>query len=87
MSRTMTISSWPASKVTFRCSAGSSCRPEKISAYIRATRAGVSSKPSRLGVLADGDEDLAHGLLDAGLVDAVGPARVVHGSPVIELPR
>src|SRR2546425_626303 len=49
MSRTMTISSWQASNVTWRCSSGSSCNPPQISAYMRPTRPGVSTKPSRSG--------------------------------------
>ena len=50
MSRTMTISSWLDSKVTVRCSVGSSWRPAKISAYMRATRVGrVARRPSRSG--------------------------------------
>src|SRR3954447_10793444 len=47
MSLTMTISSWPASKVTVRCLAGSSASPRKTSAYMRATRSGVALTPSR----------------------------------------
>ena len=49
MSRTMTISSWSASKRTARWSAGSSWRPAKISAYISAIRCGVRRSPSRSG--------------------------------------
>src|SRR5215216_8001246 len=47
MSRIMTISSWPSSKTASRTRAGSSCRPEVISSYMRATRAGVSRRPGR----------------------------------------
>ena len=65
MSRTMTISSWSASKVTVRCAPGSSCSPAKISAYMRATRVGVSSRPSRSGSSPMAIEDLAHRPLDA----------------------
>src|SRR3954454_16375786 len=49
MSRTSTSSSWSASNTVVSSSHGSTPRPAKISAYIRATRAGVSTKPSRSG--------------------------------------
>src|SRR5580658_6805859 len=49
MSRTITISSCSAAKVTSRWRAGSSCRPEKSSSYMEATRDGVASRPSRSG--------------------------------------
>src|SRR5579875_1484465 len=49
MSRTITISSWSAAKVTVRWRPGSSERPENSSAYMAATRAGVSTRPSRPG--------------------------------------
>src|SRR5215218_4764230 len=47
MSRIMTISSWPSSNTAWRTWVGSSRRPEVISSYIRATRVGVSRRPSR----------------------------------------
>ena len=49
MSRTMTISSCSAAKVTSRWRAGSSCSPEKSSSYMAATRSGVATSPSRAG--------------------------------------
>src|SRR5919199_3869266 len=49
MSLTITISSCSAAKVTDRCCSGESWRPEKISAYMAATRSGVSWSPSRSG--------------------------------------
>ncbi len=49
MSRTITISSWSAANVTSRWSAGFSWNPENSSSYIRATRPGVMSRPSRSG--------------------------------------
>src|SRR6266508_2857756 len=47
MSRTMTISSWPSSKTTRSTSVGSPRSPAVISSYMRATRPGVSRRPSR----------------------------------------
>src|SRR5215218_4816757 len=47
MSRIMTISSWPSSNTACRTWVGSSRRPEVISSYMRATRPGVSRRPSR----------------------------------------
>src|SRR5215213_5036614 len=47
MSRTMTISSGPSSNTASRARDGSSWRPEVISSYMRATRPGVSRRPSR----------------------------------------
>ena len=49
MSRTMTISSWSAANVTSRWSAGFSPKPASTSSYMRATRIGVLSNPSREG--------------------------------------
>src|SRR5579872_3799787 len=49
MSRTMTISSWSAAKVTVTWRAGSSWSPANSSSYMAATRAGVSASPSRAG--------------------------------------
>src|SRR3954447_4717912 len=49
MSRTSTSSSWFASNTVVSTSHGSTPMPAKISAYIRATRAGVSCRPSRSG--------------------------------------
>ena len=49
MSRRITISLWPSSKPVARYSAGSFVSPEKKSAYILATRAGVSTSPSLPG--------------------------------------
>ena len=49
MSLTSTISSWPRSNVVCRTSSASIERPAKISAYERATRAGVFRRPSRSG--------------------------------------
>ena len=49
MSRTITISSWSAAKVTSRWSAGFSPKPANSSSYIRATRRGVLTRPSRAG--------------------------------------
>src|SRR5436190_10252358 len=49
MFRSSTISSWPASNVMVRCWHGSSVRPLKTSAYMRATRLGVLTSPSRSG--------------------------------------
>src|SRR5699024_10266527 len=49
MSRTSTISSCSISKVLARGSWASWSRPPKTSSYIRATRSGVSSRPSRSG--------------------------------------
>src|SRR5579862_5481077 len=49
MSRTMTISSWPTSKTVVSTSSGRCRRPANCSAYARATRAGVSRRPSRSG--------------------------------------
>src|ERR1039457_3282307 len=49
MSRTMTISSWSAAKVTVRWRPGSSFNPAKSSSYMAATRDGVSTNPSREG--------------------------------------
>ena len=66
MSRTMTISSWPASNVTVRCRAGSSCSPAKISAYIARDPVGRATQPVAVGVLTDRDQDLAHRALRSG---------------------
>ena len=60
MSRTRTISSWPRSKVVVRTSSGSWRRPANTSAYVRATRAGVSRRPSRSGSSPMAIEQLAH---------------------------
>src|SRR5918992_2207092 len=49
MSRTMIISSWPASNTTSSSSIGSRPTPEKSSAYISATRSGVRARPARSG--------------------------------------
>src|ERR1019366_3253413 len=49
MSRTITISSCSAAKVTSRWSAGFSSNPANSSAYMRATRPGVLTSPSRCG--------------------------------------
>src|SRR6185312_3722487 len=49
MSLTSTTSSYFSLKNFFKCCRGSSCNPLNISAYIRATRPGVSSSPSRSG--------------------------------------
>ena len=50
MSRTKTSSSCsPSSWKILRCCFGSDFNPEKISAYMRATRFGVSCRPSRSG--------------------------------------
>src|SRR3954469_10904790 len=49
MSRTSTSSSWFASNTVVSTSHGSTPIPAKISACIRATRAGVSCRPSRSG--------------------------------------
>src|SRR5437588_550616 len=49
MSLTITISSWPASKVTAKWASGQSLMPLKISSYMAATRSGVRSRPSRSG--------------------------------------
>src|SRR5438876_4601184 len=49
MSLTITISSWPASKVTESWGSGQSWTPLKISAYMLATRSGVFRRPSRSG--------------------------------------
>src|SRR5919202_3188371 len=49
MSRRMIISSCCSSKVTSRCSAGSSCSPPNTSRSISATRRGVSTSPGRSG--------------------------------------
>src|SRR6201996_2665188 len=49
MSRTSTISSCSASKTVLSMSSGRCRRPANCSAYIRATRAGVSARPSRSG--------------------------------------
>src|SRR5580658_2742669 len=49
ISRTMTISSCSAAKVTVRCRPGSSAIPLKSSSYMAATRVGVLSSPSRSG--------------------------------------
>src|SRR5581483_10767830 len=49
MSLTSTSSSWPRSKVVVRTSSGSCHCPARISWYARATRAGVSRRPSRSG--------------------------------------
>src|SRR5680860_581061 len=49
MSLTTIISSWLSSNVVVRTSAGSRQSPENVSAYARATRAGVSTSPSRSG--------------------------------------
>jgi len=62
MSRTSTISSWSGFERDDGCCDGSSYRPLQISAYISATRRGVRAS-RRDRILADGDEDLAHGLL------------------------
>ncbi|CAM5470359.1 hypothetical protein SVIOM342S_02569 [Streptomyces violaceorubidus] len=49
MSFTRTISSCPRSNVVVSTSCGSCHRPANISLYARATRAGVSLRPSRSG--------------------------------------
>ena len=49
MSLTSTISSWPRSNVVVSTSSGFCHSPAKISLYARATRAGVSRRPSRSG--------------------------------------
>src|SRR5579872_5664094 len=49
MSRTITISSCSVANVTVRWRSGSSSTPEKSSWYMRATRSGVASRPSRRG--------------------------------------
>ena len=49
MSLTRTNSSWPRSKTVARTFSGFSRRPPYISAYARATRSGVSRRPSRSG--------------------------------------
>ena len=49
MSRTSTISSCSASKTVVSTSSGCCRSPANCSAYIRATRAGVSTSPSRSG--------------------------------------
>src|SRR4051794_11264340 len=49
MSLTSTSSSWDSSKVWASTSSADACRPANISWYARATLAGVSSRPGRLG--------------------------------------
>ncbi len=49
MSRTRTSSRWFSSKVLSSTASGSAYSPARISAYARATRAGVSRSPSRSG--------------------------------------
>ena len=71
MSRTSTSSSWSASNVVVSTCAGSTRRPANSSAYARATRAGVCTQAVAVGVLADRDQDLAHGLLDPAEVDGL----------------
>ena len=70
MSRTMTISSCSAAKVTSRWRAGSSCRPENSSSYMAATRRGVATSPSRSGSSPMALSSLGHGGLDPLDVDA-----------------
>ena len=69
MSRTSTISSCSASKTVVSTSSGRCRSPANCSAYIRATRAGVSTQPVPLRVLADGEQYLADRALDPRLVD------------------
>ena len=45
----ITNSSWPISKVVVSTSSGACQSPAKFSSYARATRAGVSLRPSRSG--------------------------------------
>ena len=61
MSRTITISSCSAAKVTSRWRAGSSCSPEKSSSYMDGHTLGGRHQAVALGVLPDGDQDLGHG--------------------------
>ena len=49
ISRTITSSSWPISKVVVKTSSGDCHRPSKFSFIALATRAGVSFRPSRSG--------------------------------------
>ena len=74
MSRTITISSWPASNVTRRCRAGSASIPEKSSAYMSATRRGVSTSPSRVTSSPIASRSSAHRGADAVDVDGHQPA-------------
>ena len=70
MSLTSTISSYFCVKIFRRWSRGSSCRPENSSAYIRATRAGVSQQALAIRVLADGGQDFPHRRFDPGQIDS-----------------
>ena len=75
MSRTMTISSWSASNVVFRYDDGSSWRPAKIS-LVHPGHAGRRVEQTvAIGVLADGDEDLAAPPARCGQVHGCGPGR------------
>ena len=76
MSRTITISSWSAAKVTSRWSAGFSPKPAKSSSYILATRCGVLTQAVAGRVLAEGVQELEDGSLDALGVDAHGISSV-----------
>ena len=58
-------------------SVGSMRRPSNSSAYMRATRSGVPSRPSRAGILADGLDDLSHGALNPLQVNGPGQLRNV----------
>ena len=81
MSRTSTISSYWSVKTFFRCRPGSAWRPQNSSSYIRATRARRLAEAFAFGVLADGQEDFAHGPLDPRPVDRLG--RVAFFLPLV----
>ena len=59
MSRTMTISSWSASKVTWRWDVGVLAEPGADLRVHPGHRARGVEEAVAVGVLADGDEDLA----------------------------
>ena len=74
MSRTMTISSWSASKVRHEVLRRIFVQPGADLRVHLARRARRASEPVAVGILADRDEDLAHRALDA--IDVHRRARV-----------
>ena len=74
MSRTITISSCSAAKVTVRCRAGSSSSPGEQLLVHGGHAPGRGHQAVASGVLADGLEQLGHEALDTRRVDASSSA-------------
>ena len=77
MSRTSTISSWSASNVTTRWLRRILVQPAEDLGVHLGDAPRRAQQAVAVGILADRDEDLAHGLLDPGEIDAFGTASSV----------